>query len=298
VIRRVLRHLPVALRGRPLRGLERYRPFFIVGSGRCGTTLLRAMLEAHPDVHIPPETHLPDVMRDYQRYSRLPWHAVLRIILTRFEYHPQWDGFVPAFGPVYRDLSARAEDRNLAAVLDAVYRAHATRYKPTATRWGDKTPLNALALNGLHTVFPDLRAIHMVRDGRDVVQSFMRRTNVELSAAARAWLRPVRTAQQFGVRHPAQYREIRYEDLVRQPQVTIEAVCAFLDLPLDERSLRHHELDLPLADVDRFARFQGVRGPLHQAEIGRWRTDLSATQIDQLDALLGPTLSALGYEDR
>ena len=89
VMRRAYRYLPVLLKGRPLHDEARYRPFFIIGSGRCGTTLLRAMLQTHPTVHIPPETYsLGQIIQEYPRYSRLPWDELLRLILTRFEYNP------------------------------------------------------------------------------------------------------------------------------------------------------------------------------------------------------------------
>ena len=42
--------------GYRLRGQERYRPFFIIGAARSGNTLLRRVLYAHPEIHIPPET--------------------------------------------------------------------------------------------------------------------------------------------------------------------------------------------------------------------------------------------------
>src|SRR5437870_13279949 len=46
---------------------------FIVGTGRCGTTLLRMMLDAHPDLAIPPETHfIPALARAFQDPSRRP----------------------------------------------------------------------------------------------------------------------------------------------------------------------------------------------------------------------------------
>src|SRR5438094_86924 len=165
-LRRFARYLPLLIGGRPLRGQDRHRPFFLVGSGRCGSTLLRAMLAAHPDLHIPPERALGSV----------------------------------------------------------------------------------------------------------------------------------RTAQAFGARYPAQYLEVRYEDLVREPQATIRAVATFLGVAVDEHMLRHHELDLRLGDVDRYPRLQGVRQPVHQASIGRWRTAFNAGQIAELDRLLGPTLAALGYD--
>jgi hypothetical protein len=294
---RLIRHVPVLLRGRPLSGPGRYRPFFIVGSGSCGTTLLRAMLEAHPAVHIPPENVLAGVLRDYRRYSRLPWGVVLRIALGGLEFRPRWDLFGLPLGPLVARLEALPPaGRTLAAVIDALYRAQAAAHKPAAERWGDKTPGNVYSLAALRAVFPDLRVIHMVRDGRDVVRSFMLATQDSLPVAAGHWLRAVRAGRAFGARHPAVCLELRYEDLVRDPAASIRRVAAFLDLPPDERMLRHHEVDLPLYDVDRLPFLESVRHAVHQTAIGRWRTMFDAAQRAELHRLLGPTLAELGYE--
>lgn len=297
MIRRALRYMPVLLLGRPWRGPERYRPFFIIGSGRCGSTLLRAILQTHPDVHIPPETPLAFALRSYRRFSRLPWSVLLRIVLTEFEFHPQWEMFELPLGPLFRE-SVRwpPERRNLAAVLDALYRAHAKAHKPSAICWGDKAPAHStFLLPLLEAVFPDLRAIHLVRDGRDVVASFARLAPHSFSTWAGHWVQSVRAAQAFGTDHPAQYLEIRYEDLVSTPELIVRKVAAFLDLAFDERMLRHSDSNQWLGDVDRVEYLKGARQPIHQASVGRWREDLSASQIAELDRVLGPMLAALGY---
>jgi hypothetical protein len=294
-VRRVLRFLPVLLRGRPLHGAERFDPFFIVGSGRCGSTLLRAMLVSHPDVHIPPELGVDRAVRDYRRYSRLPWYIVLRITLGVVEFSPHWEQFGVPLGPLVRELQALPlERRNLATVLDALYRTHAAVHKPQATRWGDKTPVNAFYLGSLQAVFPDLKVIHLVRDGRDVVYSWMRTGRADLPLGASLWLRAVRAACAFGERHPSQYQEVRYEDLVRDPRPVLERLATFIGIGFDDRMLRHHELDLPLGDV-RLPFHDRVRRPLHQEAVGRWRSVFDAAQVAQLESLLGPTLATLGY---
>jgi hypothetical protein len=105
----------------------------------------------------------------------------------------------------------------------------------------------------------------------------------------------VRAAQAFGTDHPAQYLEIRYEDLVSTPELIVRKVAAFLDLAFDERMLRHSDSNQWLGDVDRVEYLKGARQPIHQASVGRWREDLSASQIAELDRVLGPMLAALGY---
>lgn len=295
-LRRLARHLPVLLRGRPLHGRDRYRPFFIVGSGRCGSTLLRAMLEAHPSVHIPPESRLGPVVQEYRRYSRLPWNVLLRILLAPLEYDRAWELWELGMGPLFQELQGLPfEDKTLAAVLDTLYRAHTRVHKPSAVRWGDKSPPNTPHLAALSAVFPDLQVVHLLRDGRDVVRSFMDVSDAGLPYFAHLWLRGVRTAQAFGARHPAQYLEIRYEDLVRETNVTIQRVASFLGLPFDDRMLRYHEADLRLGDVAEHPRLHGVWQPVYESSLGRWRTTFDARQIAELERLLGPTLADLGY---
>ena len=297
-VQRGLGHLPVLVRGRPLHGPERYRPFFIVGSGRCGTTLMRAVIQARADVDVPPETHvLGALIRDYRRYARLPWTAVLRLVLGRLEYHHEWEAFELSLGSVYRDAANwPPEERNLAAVLNSVYRAHAAAHKPSATRWGDKTPTNVECLAELRRVFPDMHVIHVVRDGRDVVASFLRLGQLDLERAADRWLRAIRAARAFARRHQEHCLEVRYETLVSEPADVIRDVCAFLGLAFDDRMLRHHTVGLRLADVEHRPHLQGVRSAIHTDAVGTWGSYLTPRQIDKLEGRIGRELRELGYQ--
>ncbi len=293
----MIRHLRPLLLGRPLHGDERHAPFFIVGSGRCGTTLMRAMLETHRAVHIPPGNPvLRAMLHDFRRYSRLPWSAVVRIVFGRLALHQSWESFELPAGPVFEELTELpAAGRNFAALIDAVYRAHLRHHKAGALRWGDKSPLSVLALDDLHSAFPDLRVIYMLRDGRDVAASFADAFGDDISRAAMVWVRAVRTAHDFRDRHPNLFLEVRYEDVARQPEQELRRVSDFLGLPFDERMLRHHEMGLKLGDVERTPYMQGVQSAVHQASIGRWRTAFDATQAATLERLLQPTLEQMGY---
>lgn len=107
-------------------------PILIGGCGRSGTTMLLAMLGAHPQIAaIPTETTL-FARRRKHRYPRLN-HYLMR---------------------------ARA-----ALVLSR------EPVKPDAHRWCEKTPPNIRFVERLFAHFGDVRFIHIVRDARDVVTS-------------------------------------------------------------------------------------------------------------------------------
>lgn len=297
--RAVVRRLRAMALGWPLRTeRDRYAPVFIIGSARSGTTLMRAILTAHPALHIPPETACFSAIRKFHRYRRLPWSDALRIVLTAFEYHRTFARFLDRpLTPLYQELVEMPPAvRSLAFVLHRFYMFHASLMKPEATRWGDKTPWNTFALRSIDGVFPDARFLHMVRDGRDVVASLLTMGRyTDASEAARRWVASIRVARRFGARHPDRYLEVRYEDLVTELPREVERVCAFLDLPRDERMLRHHEVHHVVGDVENVAHMAGARGAVHAASIGKWQTTLSAEQARAAQRVAGPLLAELGY---
>lgn len=297
-VRRVLKNVPVVLFGRPLHGAEEYAPFFIIGSGRCGTTLLRAALETEPSVHIPPETHvLGPLIRRYRWYSRLPWTELNKLILGTFEFHAHFAAFEITLRDLYLELlNVPAERLNLAHVLNRVYLEHAKSFKPSATRWGDKTPLNTFYLKEILSVFPDARFIHVLRDGRDVVRSYVELNRYDIQEAAARWTRSVRLSRQFGRRHPDRFTEVRYEDLVHDPRGAIQSVCRFLGLQFSDRMLRHHEYDLKLGDVDLLSHHANVKNPISTTRVGRWREFFDDEEAEDVEKALGPALAAAGYE--
>lgn len=298
VMRRAYRYLPVLLKGRPLHDEARYRPFFIIGSGRCGTTLLRAMLQTHPAVHIPPETYvLGTLIKEYRLFSRLPWDAVIRLILSRLEYADHFDTHDISLRLLYYELIRQPRDvLNLAFVLDRFYRFHAETHKPSAVRWGDKTPLNTNHLDEIRRVFPDALFIHLVRDGRDVVRSLMEMKIYDLREAAALWSKRVRTAMDFEQRYPTQYLEIRYEALVTTPEMVIKRICSFLGLEFRESMLRHDELGMKLGDVEKHLFHANIKNPINPEAIGRWVQYFGESELGEVERALSPLLQELGYE--
>lgn len=294
-----LNNLLIMMKGRQLKSSIMYKPFFIIGSGRSGTTLLRAILQTHPEVHIPPETYvLGRVIKNYKRYSRLPWRALLIMILAEFEYHSEFGTFGISLSELYRKLKGcLPEERNLAQVLNSFYMFHASTVKPTATRWGDKTPKNTFYLNRILAVFPDALFIHMIRDGRDVVKSMLEAGRYKtIYEAAERWTRSVQLAKDFGKKYQGHYYEMKYEDLVKAPQDKIQDICNFLGLEFIGSMLRHHETQSTLIDVDKYSHLSNVKAPISTAFTGKWRRYFNPVEIDELHARMGPMLESLDYQ--
>ena len=265
--------------------------------------MLRAIMQAHPAIHIPPEFHaLGDLIALDRRHTGDAWDVTLGIMLHALRAHPclsafgisteQWKAF-------RGELAAlEAGDRDLAHVIDGFYRFHAGLVKPAATRWGDKTPVNTLYMSEIRKLFPRALFIHMLRDGRDVVCSLL---SIDpplcsgLREAARRWVVFVRMAMLFGDRYPNQYLEVRYEELVTAPKRQLERICRFLDIDLQKSMLEHHKRGAKPDDLIRAQHLTGALEPIHARSVGRWMREFTPGEVAELERLIGPQLDRMGY---
>jgi len=183
------------------------RPIFVVGCPRSGTTMLRNMLDAHPNISCGPESGF---LQDLDRWEIKHSHRLEGFGVTSDQYHEH-----------VRDLfvwihQARAEAMG----------------KP---RWADKTPSYAVRLPFINALFPDCQVIHIVRDPLDVVDSWRRKAGLRHAyRCAPLWRSHVVSARAFGAEHPGdRYFEVRYEELVRDPEKHLRVLLDWLDEPWD-----------------------------------------------------------------
>jgi hypothetical protein len=260
----------------------------VLGVSRSGTTLLKAMLDAHSQLAIPSESYfLPQL---WDRHGAQPERDAFVEDLGRLERVREW-GVDP------EDVRALLPERpTFAEAIQSIYRLYAeARGKP---RFGEKTPLYMQHLDVLERAFPDARYVHIVRDGRDAALSMLamtRKPRFNLSRPrgvgdfACAWRREVRDAQRFGRTHP--YLELRYEDLVEQPESHLREVCAFLGLEYEPGMLEYHRREDPslYADHPRLA-----QPPVRDAR--SWRKEMRPADAELFEAIAGDLLAELGYE--
>jgi hypothetical protein len=281
---------------------------FIVGVGRSGTTLLRLMLDAHPELTIPPETHfLPELIEACGR-RQASADRLLEIVVSQ----RQWGDFGLEAEELERRFAA-VEPLEAGGVLRAFYRLYAERAgKP---RWGDKTPIYVERMREIEAALPEARFVHLIRDGRDVALSRIRRALGEPPAVrrvARAWRRRIAAARRQA-RRLRHYMEARYEDLVGDAEPTLRRICEFIELPWDPAMLDYHERaaerlremagDLPprggkalRPGSERLAAHALAAEPPKQERVGAWREEMNPADVAAFEDAAGALLRDLGYE--
>jgi hypothetical protein len=268
--------------------------FFIVGSARSGTTMLRLMLNAHPRVAIPPESRF--IVELYRGRDEVDARAWLETLAQHHRFRT-WNL------PIER-VSAQIGDRRTipyATAVEAAYRAYALeRNKP---RWGDKTPRYVEHIELLARLFGHARFAHIVRDGRNVALSY---ADVPfgpktVAGAAELWARRVRAGMAAGrALGPERYREIRYEDLVGSADrraAELASLCSFLGLAYEPAMLDYSELARDEV-LERARRFNPNVTSKPISVTRSWETEMPADQVEVFEVVAGDVLADLGYARR
>jgi hypothetical protein len=200
---------------------------------------------------------------------------------------PQWlEGY--GFGRTEVDLA-------VAAMVDNIF----TRYQLNQgkARWAEKTPTNILRIDYLFRLFPHAQFVHVIRDPRDTYCSIRQRMLADKPEwqkfrprrAARDWCAGIVAGKPWRSK-PDRYMEVRYEDLVAQPEPVMRKVLAFLEEPWDPRILS------PKSDNREASSDPQVRhGTVDMSSVGRWRKELDLDEISAIQRVAGQLMIELDY---
>lgn len=282
----------------PLTSPLQQSPFFIMGSGRCGSTLLRRMLQVSPDIHVPPESYvLGEVGRLFMRNRQMDWHHLVNLVLSTFEYQREFDKFDMDMRKLVQQLWALPEqERSLAAILDALYRYHGQQTEQSFVLWGDKTPKNTFELDMLLRIFPQAKFVHLLRDGVDVAASFVARGLMDdVLSAAKHWQTSVLISREFMQQYPKQCIEVRYESLVAAPAQELKNLCVFLEVPFHADMVESLQHTQQMGDLNAYTHYEKVLEPVSTSNIGLGRLNLSEQDKQAIQQHIGTTLVQMGY---
>jgi hypothetical protein len=269
---------------------------FIVGRGRSGTTLLRAMFDSHAKMAIPQESHfVVNMGMERGRYEHGDGLDVDLFLSDLFEHFGfvRWRLPAEVVTAAFRD----SPPASFPAAIRGVFASYA-RYHGKS-RYGDKTPGYVMSMRLLADLFPESRFVHVIRDGRDVALSYLEggwgpRT---LAGNAVYWRRFVRRGRKEGARLGAdRYCEVRYESLLDDPERELRRLSGFVGLEFDVAMLQYFERSHALLVTPRLVQTHGALRLPPTKGLRDWRREMSNDQLTLFEALAGDLLNELGYE--
>jgi len=288
------------------------QPIFIIGNPRSGTTLLRLMVTSHPSIVVPPECGFVIWWRE--KYSS--WTAAsadggkAEEFIHNLAQSKKIETWELDFEMLLKKIRA-TRPASYAALVSLVYAAYAQRQKHGFKRWGDKNNFHVRHVATLHAIFPGAQFIHIVRDGRDIACSYRQLSEAKIASAyapklptsidaiAAEWKTNLEAVRADFARLPAnQHSELRYEDLVLDPETTLRKLCGFLGERYETQMLDYHILNRrDILEPREFLQWKAktLEAP-DASNLGKFRTELPPEDIASFGKIAGDFLRTYGYD--
>ena len=173
-------------------------------------------------------------------------------------------------------------------------------HKQGMARWADCTPEHLLYMSRIKQQIPDALFIHIIRDGRDVALSYAKQgwshplpwdRSQEINVAGLYWKWLVQRGREQGKELSKDYLEVRFENLIEQPSVTLLRIGSFIDHNLDYGQICR----AGIGSVSQpNTSFEG-RSTAEFNPVGRWKTLMPVKQVTEFEDMVGDCLVQLGY---
>ena len=262
--------------------------FFIIGSGRNGSTLLAAILNTHKDILIPPEQFI------------LPY-AILRRYLFFFWSAERWRDnvkqlFLTNTKTIKWDLDIDdvvGHKKSVSFLFNNIFTKYKDKVKPSSIIWGDKTPLNTNFIEYIYPEFTKAKYVFLVRDPRDVAFSYKKYLGFNFfTFGIWKWQDSVK-AYEF-LKKRTDVLLVRYEDLVTDPDQEVKRIITYLNLDEDNSSVID-KISAKQMGVEDDDHHQNLKKPISTRSIGNWKNKLSEKEKDYFTGHISAKMKHFGY---
>lgn len=308
--------------------------FFVIGRARSGTTWLRSLLNAHPEILCWGEGRVFERSFERPEYAALEGMHIpptsLYGALERAEYLRDWiSNSVWSGGESY-------EEHLKALTRLCVRHFMEGRLEGTGARFvGDKTPYRSSEVVGeIASVLPGAKVIHIVRDGRDAAVSFVHHswnyptseggvydltpeefsirdayrsgtlegslfTRDRLATLAREWAKETTGASEAGRKLPeGDYLEVRYEDLLEAPPDVTKKLLDFLGADSGEDHVKSclEKTAFQTGAEGRKPGEEDSSSRFRKGIKGDWKNVFTPEDLRTFDEISGEALDRFGYD--
>lgn len=284
--------------------IEKIKLFFIIGRPRSGTTLLRTLLDAHPNVIVP--TECPFILHLAKRYKNVKnWnHKTIDKFLK--DLKQMW-----LFQATNIDIELlRSNLYSISGINDylTICKAVLLNYpkvfeKKDIILVGDKNPGYSVTFAYLYRIIKNnAKYILITRDHRDQFLS-LNQTNYDfpyIAIPTKRWKQSIKDFIRISKRQPELFYTMRYEDLVTSPETELKKVTDFLSIYFDPQVLKFHERKEEFLRIFPEQALKGIHksllNPIRPDKIGIWKQKLKPIQVKIADTVAGKYADKFNYE--
>ncbi len=278
--------------------------FFIISRPRTGSTLLRTLLDAHPNLLVPPES--PFIFKLFRRYHAVNnWNAkTIEQFCNRLLKQRRIKYWALNRQQLQNALDAQAKTLNYSAACKQVLHSYDSLYqKSDIKQLGAHLPYPDQIITKwplLLQLFPNAKFIHIVRDYRDnylsVCRAKLERSSIPLQMTY--WNGINRAAKQISSA-TNQLLQIQYETLASSPKKTLKQICQFIGVAFYPQQLDFHTTQksaTQLINSKAFKRYHShLLQPISSQYTGQWRQQMPTRQIQLADYIACATAPDAGY---
>lgn len=269
-------------------------PIFVVGSPRSGTSLLSRILDSHPNIGIPFESHIYPRLYSWRKcYGDMSEtknkERLVRDILS-LETLKSWDK-VPKKQEIVENFEGESFHDAFRATIESWL---AGKQK---NRWGEKTPHNIFFWESIIEGIPDSKFIHIIRDGRDVALSWkkVRFGPEHFYPISELWKEYIEEVEKLKYRvGTKKVHEVKYEKILTNPKKEIGDICSFLGEKFSPKMMSfYNKTDSYPTDK---RNEENLSRPLLRDNMNKWKSQASSRNLRIFEAVAGRTLERYGYE--
>lgn len=261
--------------------------FFIGSCGRSGSTLLKAVLNNHSQIHIPAETFFyisivpksnaqnTEAMIDFLLSKW--WIKEMKVskheVLNRLMYYDRYSAWDSIFLSLIDTLSKNKK----------------------ASLFGEKSPAHITLATDLLNKYPHSKFIHILRDPRAVFVSY-RNVDVgtnQVSAVINQWNNAFKIHQKLI--NNARYYYLTYEELVLDPESSIKKLCSFLCIEKEDEMLEFHKRKSTGFSIEQNHHSNTLR-PIFSDSLRAWSDKIENTDLCLIETYCTKGMNEMGYQ--
>lgn len=274
-----------------------FKPVFIFGCPRSGTTMLASQLAASEAAIALPEMPYVSWLVNVSMATEYDQRSVYEKLTNNFFYKAM--GLSYSFHQ-FREAALEQDSRER---VFAIIRAYIEQNKEKLNKrdlryWVEHSPISRESSHILAAAFPEAKFIHIVRDPRSVFSSMTKlpawNTHDPLMFA-KFWANAVSRSYLYAKENPDRVIEVRYEDYLTDSPGQLQRLCDFVGVERTEEMLQGGGVLLP-----QFTQSQHLltKGPTRPRDKEEWREKIPCRYAEVISAYCLPWMISYGYLDQ